>query len=59
MLQPAYSGLVDKQKVITEYPNARKVTTDTFFLGTSPIITDEQLDYIQNILRSFIQGLKT
>ena len=59
MLQPAYSGLVDKQKVITEYPNARKVTTDTFFLGTSPIITDEQIDYIQNTLRSFIKGLKT
>ena len=58
MLQPAYSGLVDKQKVINDYPNARKVTTDTFFLGTSPIITDEQIDYIQNILRSFIKGLK-
>jgi CDP-6-deoxy-D-xylo-4-hexulose-3-dehydrase len=58
MLQPAYSGLVDTQKVINDFPNARKVTTDTFFLGTSPIITDEQIDYIQNTLRSFIKELK-
>jgi CDP-6-deoxy-D-xylo-4-hexulose-3-dehydrase len=56
MLQPAYEGLMDKNEVINNYPNARKVTTDTFFLGTSPVITDEQLDYIENVLKSFIQS---
>lgn len=46
MLQPAYEGLMDASDVIDRYPNARKVTTDTFFMGTSPVITDEQLNYI-------------
>jgi len=56
MLQPAYSGMMDPQEVINKYPNARKVTTDTFFLGTSPVITTEQLDYIEQITDSFFKG---
>ena len=46
LLQPAYEGIYsgDAKK---DFPVATKVTTDTFFLGTSPIITDEQLDYIE------------
>jgi CDP-6-deoxy-D-xylo-4-hexulose-3-dehydrase len=55
MLQPAYDGLIDKNEVITKYPNARKITTDTFFLGTSPVITTEQLDYVNHIVDSFFQ----
>jgi dTDP-4-amino-4,6-dideoxygalactose transaminase len=55
MLQPAYTGLIDKTEVISKYPNARKVTTDTFFLGTSPVITSEQLDYIQEKVESFFK----
>ena len=46
LLQPAYEGLYDGD-VKNDFPVATKVTTDTFFLGTSPVITDEQLDYVQ------------
>lgn len=53
MLQPAYEGLMDPKEVISKYPNARKVTTDTFFLGTSPVITDEQIDYIDSVVDNF------
>ena len=53
MLQPAYEGLMDATDVIKNYPNARKVTTDTFFLGTSPVITNEQVDYIETIIEKF------
>jgi CDP-6-deoxy-D-xylo-4-hexulose-3-dehydrase len=53
MLQPAYDGIMDKQHVIDNFPNARKVTTDTFFLGTSPVITDAQLDYIDEVVTKF------
>jgi CDP-6-deoxy-D-xylo-4-hexulose-3-dehydrase len=53
MLQPAYSGLMNEFDVIHNYPNARKVTTDTFFLGTSPVITDVQLDYIESVAEYF------
>jgi hypothetical protein len=49
MLQPAYAGMMNQQDVIKNYPNARKVTTDTFFLGTSPVITPEQMDYIETL----------
>jgi CDP-6-deoxy-D-xylo-4-hexulose-3-dehydrase len=57
MLQPAYSGLIDKSKVITDYPNARKITTDTFFLGTSPVVSLEQIEYIGKILESFFKTI--
>lgn len=55
MLQPAYTGIMNADDVISRYPNARKVTTDTFFLGTSPVITDEQLDYIQTTVATFFK----
>lgn len=55
MLQPAYEGLMDQQDVIKNFPNARKVTTDTFFLGTSPVITDVQLDYVETIIDGFFK----
>jgi CDP-6-deoxy-D-xylo-4-hexulose-3-dehydrase len=54
MLQPAYSGLMDPFKVVSEFPVARKVTTDTFFLGTSPVITKEKIDYIEQVLDRFM-----
>jgi CDP-4-dehydro-6-deoxyglucose reductase, E1 len=53
MLQPAYSHLIDAEKVIKDFPIARKVTTDTFFLGCSPVITLEQIDYIKTIVDKF------
>ena len=57
MLQPGYSHLVNSKEVIEKYPVARKVTTDTFFLGTSPVINKEKTDYIQSILDKFINQL--
>lgn len=57
MLQPAYSGLMDPFKVVSEFPVARKVTTDTFFLGTSPVITKEKIDYIEQILDKFMETI--
>lgn len=53
LLQPAYAHLADGNP-ITKYPCATKSTTSTFFLGTSPIITDEQLDYIETVLTKFM-----
>jgi CDP-6-deoxy-D-xylo-4-hexulose-3-dehydrase len=57
MLQPAYNGLIDKNEVITKYPNARKITTDTFFLGTSPVITSIQLDYVETTVQNFFKKI--
>ena len=57
MLQPAYEGIMDYASIIQNYPNARKVTTDTFFMGTSPVITDQQITYIEHVLNRFFNTL--
>ena len=54
MLQPAYSHLANTDDVVEKYPVARKVTTDTFFLGTSPVITKEKINYIERIVDAFM-----
>jgi CDP-6-deoxy-D-xylo-4-hexulose-3-dehydrase len=56
MLQPAYEGLMDPKEVVENFPIARKVTTDTFFLGTSPVINKEKTDYIEIILDKFMSS---
>lgn len=55
MLQPAYTGIYNADDVITKFPVARKVTTDTFFLGTSPVIDKQKTDYIETILDEFMK----
>ena len=54
LLQPAYSHLAVGDP-ITLYPNATKATTNTFFLGTSPVISDEQIDYIETVVDKFVK----
>jgi CDP-4-dehydro-6-deoxyglucose reductase, E1 len=58
MLQPAYEGIMDAEQVIKDFPVARKVTTDTFFLGCSPVISEEQIEYISIIVDKFFNTLK-
>lgn len=57
MLQPAYTGLMNSADVVTKYPNARKVTTDTFFLGTSPVVKPIQIEYIKQTIDQFFKTL--
>jgi CDP-4-dehydro-6-deoxyglucose reductase, E1 len=57
MLQPAYEGIMDPEEVINKFPVARKVTTDTFFLGCSPVITDEQIIYIKEVVDKYFSQL--
>jgi CDP-6-deoxy-D-xylo-4-hexulose-3-dehydrase len=54
MLQPGYSHLMDSQSILS-FKNARKVTTDTFFLGTSPVISEEQISYVRETLNNFFK----
>ena len=59
LLQPAYAELTEYhggyEEVKKLFPNATKVTTDTFFLGTSPVITEQQTTYIQEIIDDFFK----
>jgi CDP-6-deoxy-D-xylo-4-hexulose-3-dehydrase len=55
MLQPAYSQIYDPRMAAKNFPIATKVTTDTFFLGTSPVLSKEQLDYVGQIVDAFMR----
>lgn len=54
MLQPAYDHLMDPVRARDEFPVATKVMLDTFFLGTSPVVTLEQIAYIGTIVDKFM-----
>lgn len=53
MMQPAYSGKMSVED-IKKYPVANKVMKDTFFLGVSPMVTSDMIDYIGITLKSFL-----
>ena len=55
MLQPAYSHIMDPQKAKTEFPVATYVMSNTFFHGTSPVITPEQIAYIGEKVDEFMR----
>lgn len=54
MLQPAYDHLMEPELARDHYPVATKVMLDTFFLGTSPVVTLEQIAYIGAIVDEFM-----
>jgi CDP-6-deoxy-D-xylo-4-hexulose-3-dehydrase len=54
MLQPAYSHLMDPQEAKNNFPNATLTMTNTYFHGTSPVISPEQIAYIGNIVDGFM-----
>ena len=55
LMQPAYSHLIGDLK-LKDFPVANFVTTNTFFLGTSPVITPEQIAYISEIVQEFMRN---
>ena len=55
MLQPGYSQVYDPWMAAKNFPVATKVTTDTFFLGTSPVLTEQMIDYVGKIVDEFMR----
>jgi len=49
LLHPGYSHLDDAKK----YPEANKVLNKVFFLGCSPVITDDMIGYITDTVKRF------
>ena len=43
---------------LKDFPVANFVTTNTFFLGTSPVITPKQIIYILDVVEEFMRGIK-
>jgi CDP-6-deoxy-D-xylo-4-hexulose-3-dehydrase len=54
MLQPAYDHLMDPVRARDDFPVATHVMLNTFFLGTSPVVTLEQIAYIGTIVDQFM-----
>ena len=54
MLQPAYSHLMDPKRARDEFPAATHAMTHTYFHGTSPVITPEQIEYIGEKVDGFM-----
>jgi CDP-4-dehydro-6-deoxyglucose reductase, E1 len=54
MLQPAYSHLMDPQRAKDDFPMATHAMTHTYFHGTSPVITPEQIAYIGEKIDGFM-----
>lgn len=57
MLQPAYSHIMNLDIARNDYPNATFSTTNTFFHGTSPVITPEQIEYIGTCVDEFMRNV--
>jgi len=55
ILQPAYSHLMSTDEAVNNYPNATFTTTNTFFHGTSPVITQDQIAYISEQVDYFMK----
>lgn len=54
MLQPAYSHLIDPVRARDDFPVATQTMTNTYFHGTSPVITPEQIAYIGEVIDGFL-----
>ena len=54
MLQPAYSHLMNPADAKNNFPLATKTMLDTYFHGTSPVITPEQIAYIGEKVDGFM-----
>jgi len=58
MLQPAYSHLMNPEVARDNFPVATMVMTNTFFHGTSPVITPAQINYIGETVAGFMSLFK-
>ena len=58
MLQPAYDHIMDPAKAKADFPVATHVMTHTYFHGTSPVITPEQIEYIGTVVDKFMSQFK-
>ena len=58
MLQPAYSHLMDPARAREDFPCATRAMTHTYFHGTSPVITPEQIAYIGDRVDNFMKTVK-
>ena len=53
LIHPAYRHL----ESAFNYPNAMKILDNVFFIGCSPVITDEMIDYIEGVVIEYIQTI--
>jgi CDP-6-deoxy-D-xylo-4-hexulose-3-dehydrase len=57
LLHPAYKNLPQAVNAAKKFPVATYVTLNTFFLGVSPVITQDMIDYIEEVVERFFKSL--
>jgi len=50
LMHPAYKNL----EPASNYPNASTVLDNVFFIGCSPVITDEMIDHIEEVVEEYL-----
>jgi CDP-6-deoxy-D-xylo-4-hexulose-3-dehydrase len=56
LAHPGYNHMAKGRDLDKEFPVAKKVTADCFFLGTFIGLTEEKIDYIEEKLDSLLKG---
>jgi CDP-6-deoxy-D-xylo-4-hexulose-3-dehydrase len=56
LLQPGYDHLMPAKEALEKFPNASYSMLNTFFHGTSPVITKEQIEYIGKVVDKFFES---
>ena len=57
MLQPGYSDIDPDTDYVNDFPVATYAMLNTFFLGTSPVITPEKIDWVTEVLDNFMAAV--
>ena len=55
LLQPGYKHLMPTEQALREFPVATKLMKDAFFLGVAPVVTEEQIAYIDQCVGEFLK----
>ena len=53
-MHPAYDQLED----YSNYPNASSVLGNVFFVGCSPVITSEMIEFIDQVITKYIDSIE-
>jgi len=57
LLHPAYEGLIDLNDAMNNYPNATKITNDSFYIGLHPSIDNTHISWIKTVTKKFFNSI--
>jgi len=55
LLQPGYKHLMPADEAIRKFPVATKLMKDALFIGVAPVVTEEQIKWVEQCVEEFIR----